>query len=72
MAVPEGHRTPLPAPLAPGGSVRLDATVQLPAVAGEYELCLTLVQEHFAWLDEIDERCTTRVPATVTAAEAPA
>jgi hypothetical protein len=26
------------------------------------------VQEHFAWLDEIDERCTVRVPATVAPA----
>ena len=73
LAVPEGHRTPLPAPLRPGGSVPIDVTVQFPAVAGDYDLRLTLVQEHFAWLDEIDERCTARVPATVTtAAEAPA
>ncbi|HVW31245.1 MAG TPA: FkbM family methyltransferase [Acidimicrobiia bacterium] len=64
-AVAEGHRTPLPAPLAPGASVRLDATVQLPAVPGDYELRLTMVQEHFAWLDEIDERCTGRLAASV-------
>jgi FkbM family methyltransferase len=67
LAVTEGHRTPLPAPLAPGASVRVKATVQLPAIAGDYELSLTMVQEHFAWLDEIDPRCTARVPATVTA-----
>jgi hypothetical protein len=47
--------------------VRLDATVQLPAVSGDYELRFTLFQEHFAWLDEIDRRCTARVPARVTA-----
>jgi hypothetical protein len=70
LAVAEGHRTPLPAPLAPGASVALDATVQLPAVPGDYELCLTMVQEHFAWLDEIDPRCTARVPAGVAAAPA--
>lgn len=70
MAVAEGHRTPLPAPLAPGASVRLDATVQLPAVPGDYELRFTLVQEHFAWLDEIDGRGTGRVPATVAEASA--
>jgi FkbM family methyltransferase len=68
VAVTEGHRSPLPAPLAPGASVRLGATVQLPAIPGEYELSITLVQEHFAWLDEIDPRCTARVPATVMAA----
>jgi hypothetical protein len=68
VAVAEGHRTPLPAPLAPGASVRLDATVQLPAAPGEYELRLTMVQEHFAWLDEIDGRGTGRLAATVTGA----
>ena len=67
VAVTEGHRTALPAPLAPGASVRVEATVQLPAIPGDYELSLTLVQEHFAWLDEIDPRCTARVPATVMA-----
>ena len=35
---------------------------------GAYELSLTLVQEHFAWLDEIDARCTARLPAKVMAA----
>ena len=66
LAVPEGHRTALPATLAPGASGRVEATVQLPAIPGDYELSLTMVQEHFAWLDEIDPRCTARVPATVT------
>ena len=50
----EGHRTALPAPLAPGASVRLRRHRAAAAVPGDYELCLTLVQEHFAWLDEID------------------
>jgi FkbM family methyltransferase len=68
LAVTEGHRTALPAPLAPGASVRVAATVQLPAVPGNYELSITMVQEHFAWLDDIDPRCTARVPATVTEA----
>lgn len=67
LAVSEGHRTELPAPLAPGASVRLAATVQLPAIPGDYDLSITMVQEHFAWLDEIDPRCSARVPATVTA-----
>jgi FkbM family methyltransferase len=65
LAVTEGHRSALPAPLAPGASVRVDATVQLPAIPGDYELSITMVQEHFAWLDEIDSRCSARVPATV-------
>jgi hypothetical protein len=70
LAVSEGHRTPFPEPLGPGRDVRLDAAVQFPAGAGKYELVLTLVQEHFAWLDEIDDRCTGRVAATVEAAGA--
>lgn len=70
LAVTEGHRTALPAPVAPGASVRMAATVQLPAIPGDYELSITMVQEHFAWLDEIDGRCTARVPATVTAGPA--
>ena len=68
IAVAEGHRTPLPAPLRPGDSVGVDVTVQLPAVAGDYELGLTLVQEHYAWLDEIDPACTARLPGRVTGA----
>jgi methyltransferase FkbM-like protein len=68
VVVAEGHRTTLPEPLAPGASVRLDATVELPPTPGAYELCLTMVQEHFAWLDEVDGRCTGRIPVTVKAA----
>ncbi len=67
VVVNEGHRTVLPAPLAPGASVRVGVTVQMPAVPGSYELSITLVQEHFAWLDEIDPRCAARVPVNVTA-----
>lgn len=67
LAVAEGHRTALPAPLAPGATVGVAVTVQLPAIPGDYELSITMVQEHFAWLDEIDGRCAARVPATVTA-----
>jgi len=65
--VDEGHRTPFPRPVGPGHEVTLDAIVQLPGAAGKYELVFTLVQEHFAWLDEIDAGCTARIPAVVTA-----
>ena len=70
LAVTEGHRTALPAPLAPGASVRVAATVQLPAIPGDYQLSITMVQEHFAWFDEIDPHCAARVSATVTAGPA--
>jgi hypothetical protein len=65
VAVPDGHRTPFPVSLGPGRTSGLDVTVQLPAHAGRYQLVLTLVQEHFAWLDWLDPACTARVPATV-------
>ena len=68
LSVSEGHRTGLPRPLGPGDSANVEVTVQLPAAPGAYELSLTLVQEHFAWLDEIDARCTARLPAKVMAA----
>jgi hypothetical protein len=61
----EGRRTNFPEPLAPGRSARCDVTVELPAAPGRYTLVLTLVQEHFAWLDDIDAACTARLPATV-------
>ena len=68
----EGRRTGFPSPLAPGRSVRLDVTVELPAAPGSYTLVLSLVQERFAWLDEIDGRCTAELPGTVAAPAAPA
>jgi FkbM family methyltransferase len=62
----EGRRTAFPEPLAPGRSARLGVTVELPAAPGRYTLVLTVVQERFAWLDDVDAGCTARLPATVT------
>jgi hypothetical protein len=39
--------------------------VQLPPQPGGYELVVTLVQERFAWFDELDPRCSARVTAIV-------
>jgi FkbM family methyltransferase len=61
----EGRRSGFPEPLRPGRSVRLSITVELPAAPGRYTLVLTLVQEHFAWLDDIDTACAARLPAVV-------
>ena len=61
----EGRRTGFPKPLPPGRSVQLSITVELPATPGRYTLVLTLVQEHFAWLDDIDTACAARLPAVV-------
>jgi hypothetical protein len=64
----EGRRTNFPAPLAPGRVARLAVSVELPAAPGRYALVLTLVQEHFAWLDDLDAGCTARLSATVATA----
>ena len=40
--------------------------VQRPAEPGDYELVVTIVQESYAWLDELDPGAVARVPATVT------
>jgi FkbM family methyltransferase len=67
----EGRRTNLPAPLSPGDSVCVAVAVELPAAPGRYTLALTLVQEHFAWLDDLDPGCTARLAATVAAPAEP-
>jgi FkbM family methyltransferase len=66
----EGRRTNLPEPLAPGRSARLGVTVELPPAPGRYTLVVTLVQEYFAWLDDLDPGCAARLPATVGVASA--
>ena len=63
----EGRRTGFPEPLAPGRSARLAVAVELPTAPGRYTLVLTLVQERFAWLDDLDAGCTAHLPATVAA-----
>jgi hypothetical protein len=49
VAVAEGLRTPLPAALAPGASVRLPVDVASPPAAGRHTLVLDLVHEHVRW-----------------------
>ncbi len=64
--VSNGHRTSLPVPLGPGAAVTLDVTVELPAVPGEYQLVTTLVQEAFAWFDELNPGCVRVTPVIVS------
>jgi FkbM family methyltransferase len=61
----DGHRTAFPEPLGPGRSVTLDLTVELPAAPGEYQLSTTLVQEAFAWFDELNPDCALVTPVHV-------
>jgi hypothetical protein len=63
--VADGHRTALDAPLAPGAAVSLDVTVVLPDAPGEYQVAITLVQEAFAWFDDLNPACRLLVPARV-------
>ena len=48
----EGLRSALPTDIAPGGSVKVSATIAAPKIAGSFILCLTLVQENGLWFDD--------------------
>jgi hypothetical protein len=61
VVVPDGHRTPLPAPVAPGGDGIVPVQVAAPAEPGEYILEFDLVHEGVRWFE-----CGARVPAMVT------
>lgn len=63
----EGVRTALPRPLPPGGeaTVEVDVDVDLPDHPGRHELVLTLVQEGYAWFDDLDPGAACRVPVVV-------
>ena len=49
VVVAEGLRTPLPATLAPGGSLIVPAEVLAPPLAGHHTLVLDLLHEHVRW-----------------------
>jgi hypothetical protein len=49
VVVPDGLRTPLPAPLVPGSSLVVPADVQAPPAAGRHTLLLDLLHEHVRW-----------------------
>jgi hypothetical protein len=65
VVVADGLRTFFPQPLRPGGVVALDLAVQLPLEPGEYVLLATVVQEAFAWFDDVDAALSARIPAVV-------
>lgn len=62
----EGARTRLPHDVAPGGSVSLDATIQVPSTPGEYTLRLTMLQELVTWFEDRGAQ-PLDIPVTVTA-----
>lgn len=53
MAEIEGNRTRLPRMLSPGETISFGLDVVAPAVEGDYEIIVTLVQEQVAWFDSI-------------------
>ncbi|MFN8124733.1 MAG: FkbM family methyltransferase [Thermoleophilia bacterium] len=65
--VTEGARAELRTPLAPGESRRLAVELSAPGTPGEYSVAIALVQEHFAWLDDLGPESAVRFPVTVTA-----
>ena len=65
----EGHRTDFVAPVPPGDATTVNAVVELPATAGEYEIVVTLVQEAFTWFDDIDQACRATIRAHVADAQ---
>lgn len=61
----ETDRARLPRPVPPGREGAVDLDVRLPETPGEHVLELTLVQEHFAWLCDLDPRGASRVAFVV-------
>jgi len=54
LAGDAGNRTRLPRMLPPGSSISFRVDVKAPDVEGEFELLMTLVQEHVIWFDSVD------------------
>ena len=53
-AFAEGDRTRLPCMLPPGSSIPCRIELIAPSVEGEFEIVITLVQEHVLWFDAVD------------------
>ena len=64
----EAGRAFFAAPVAPGATASCAFRLEIPddMQAGTHELEVTLVQEAFAWLADLDPRCSRRVSVTVT------
>jgi hypothetical protein len=61
----DGLRTVFPAPLAPGQRTELQLAVALPPAPGDYVLVFALVQEGYAWSDELRPDLARRVALRV-------
>ncbi len=54
----EGPRTPLPMSLPVGRSAQMDLDVTAPRTPGRYELQVSLVQDGYGWLGELNARAS--------------
>ncbi len=61
----DGIRTFFRTPLGPSEETELHLTVAIPNAPGEYVLEFALVQEAFAWFDDLRAGLTVRLPVTV-------
>ncbi len=61
----DGIRTFFRDPLGPGQQAELRLLVAIPDTPGEYVLEFALVQEAFAWFDDLRGDLTVRLPVTV-------
>lgn len=61
----DGPRTLFDRPVRPGRHIVIDLHVEAPTTPGNYLLAFSLVQERFAWCDDLRPASGTRIPVTV-------
>lgn len=61
------HRAKFAAPLAPGASATVRVIVRTPGAPGFYTLALTMLQEGYAWFDDLDPSLRLTMPGEVVA-----
>lgn len=67
----DGERTPLPRDIEPGETLRVWVVVKAPSVCGNLTLSLTLVQEYYAWFDEMGAPPAERLVPILAASSTP-
>ena len=67
VVVKDGMRTLLNNPIAPGDQAAINLAVAVPDEPGDYELVFCLVQEGYAWFDQLRPELGVTLPAVVHA-----
>ncbi len=62
----EAGRASFAEPVPPGGAATVTLRATLPSSAGRHILEITLVQEHFSWIADLDPRCATTLEFEVS------